>query len=59
MGDWKMSSLPGKTWELFNLANDHTEMNDLSGTNPEKVEKMNKAWEVWASQMGVKIRNQK
>jgi arylsulfatase len=56
MGDWKMSALPGKSWELFNLAEDHTEMNDLSGKYPEKVEKMNKVWESWAGKMGVKIR---
>ncbi len=59
VGDWKMSSLPDKSWELFNLATDHTEMNDLSALNPERVGQMNKAWESWASKMGVKIRNQK
>jgi hypothetical protein len=34
-------------------------MNDLSALNPERVGQMNKAWESWASKMGVKIRNQK
>ncbi len=56
VGDWKMSSLPGKKWELFNLAEDHTEMNDLSEKYPQRVEMMNHAWEEWAKKMNVKIR---
>lgn len=58
IGDWKMSALPGKSWELFNLAEDHTEMKNLSGKYPGKVEKMNKAWENWATEIGVKTINQ-
>jgi len=53
IGDWKMSSLPNKDWELFNLANDHTEMNDLSKQLPEKVKEMNSAWETWAKKVNI------
>ena len=43
IGDWKMSALPGQKWELFNLAEDHTEMNDLSAKYPAKVVQMDEA----------------
>ncbi len=53
-GDWKMSSLPGKQWELFNISKDHTEIKDLSGKNQDKVIEMNKGWTNWAKRMGTK-----
>ncbi len=54
VGDWKMSALPGKKWELFDLATDHTETTDLSVQYPEKVEQMNFAWEKWAEEQNIK-----
>ena len=58
-GDWKLvlkasQEFPfnGK-WELYNLADDRTEMHDLSGTNPEKVEEMKAMWEDWAQRVKV------
>ncbi len=56
IGDWKLTSLSGKPWELFNLSVDHTETSDLSKSYPEKVSDMNRAWETWAGKTGVKIR---
>jgi len=53
IGDWKMSALPNKDWELFNLAEDHTETNDLSEQYPEKVKEMNDSWEIWARKMKI------
>ena len=53
IGDWKMSSLPGKKWELFHLFEDHTETNDLSSKYPDKVLEMNKAWEKWGASIGL------
>jgi len=32
-------------WELYNLAEDPSEMHDLSSEYPEKVEEMVKKWE--------------
>ena len=54
ISDWKMASLPGKEWELFNLTTDHTETTDLSKQNPERVAEMNAAWEKWARLTGEK-----
>jgi arylsulfatase len=44
-GEWKIVSTSGrnfdpKKYELYNLENDRTEMNDLSGSNPEKLHDM-------------------
>ncbi len=55
IGDWKMSSLPGQKWELFNLSKDHTESNNLSGEYPEKVDQMNMDWEKWAKGLGITL----
>jgi len=48
IGDWKMSALPNKPWELFHITEDHTEYNDLAAQYPDKVASMNESWEKWA-----------
>lgn len=53
IGNWKMASLKGQSWELFDLATDRTELYDLSLQYPEKIKEMNKLWEEWAVKMGV------
>jgi arylsulfatase len=52
-GDWKLSALPKGKWELFNLAEDHTETKDLSVQYPEKVNQMDEAWKAWAKKLGI------
>ena len=54
VGDWKMSALPGKAWELFNMAEDHTETNNLSAQYPEKVIELNQAWNRWAKTLDIR-----
>ena len=58
-GNWKLVlkaseqyPFDGK-WELYNMLDDRTEMNDLSGTFPEKVEEMRTMWEAWAERIRV------
>ena len=53
-GEWKLVlkaseeyPFDGK-WELYNLADDRTEMNDLAEIYPEKVKEMKTLWEDWA-----------
>ena len=53
-GNWKMAALPNQEWELYNLAADHTETNNLSAKYPEKVVEMNAAWIKWALKTEVK-----
>ncbi|WP_163708722.1 arylsulfatase [Mangrovibacterium lignilyticum] len=55
IGEWKMSSLPNKPWELYHITKDHTEMNDLAGSEPNRVADMNAAWEKWAIEAGVML----
>ncbi len=44
IGDWKISALIGGEWELFNLAKDRTESNNLSLIMPYKVKEMEAIW---------------
>jgi len=43
-GDWKLVSAKLGKWELYNMAEDRTEMNDLADANPERVQEMSKEW---------------
>ncbi|MGQ8338928.1 arylsulfatase [Sunxiuqinia sp. A32] len=54
--EWKMSALPNKDWELFNINEDHTEMNDLSDQYPEKVAELDKAWKKWATDLNIRFK---
>lgn len=47
-GDWKLVSFRHSPWELYNLAEDRTELNDLSDAQPERVEAMKGLWYDWA-----------
>lgn len=44
-GDWKIASAKMGRWELYNLAEDRTELNDLAGKHPERVKKMVTQWQ--------------
>ena len=53
-GNWKLVSLyPANRWELYNLTNDPTELNDLAREQPDKVRELTKLYETWASRAGV------
>ncbi len=43
-GDWKIVSFKNSPWELYNMANDRTELSDLAQKFPAVVEKMSKLW---------------
>lgn len=46
-GDWKLVREYEKPWELYDLADDRTEMNDLSISHPEELQEMVDMWETW------------
>lgn len=56
-GDWKVvyaKRMPHELkWELYNLAEDRCELNDLADQYPERVEAMVSEWEGWARRVGV------
>lgn len=47
VGLWKLVSLKGTPWELYDLAADRTELNDLAKQQPERVQTMVKVFEEW------------
>jgi len=56
-GDWKMSwmTAPYGTgeWQLYNLASDPTEANDLAGREPEKLAELTREWEAYVQRNNV------
>ena len=48
-GDWKLVKLDGNAdWELYNLKEDRTEMNNLAAKYPERLKAMQKEWNAMA-----------
>lgn len=53
-GDWKLTwGASEMNWELYDLAEDRSETNDLAKEHPERVEAMSKEWERWAQEVEV------
>ncbi|MEQ1841028.1 MAG: sugar-binding domain-containing protein, partial [Verrucomicrobiales bacterium] len=60
-GNWKLvgesvampDGTQAKQWELYDLAEDRTELNNLAATNPGKVKELAAKWESWAARVGV------
>jgi arylsulfatase len=49
-GDWKLVAKgAGGAWELYDIATDRTESNDLAAQHPEKVRELVAKWEAWAT----------
>jgi arylsulfatase len=70
-GDWKITQEPDDTfwttrdpvaeaypWKLFNLAEDPSELNDVSDQYPEKLQEMIRLWDDYEERNGVIIPNQ-
>ncbi len=52
-GDWKIVSLSRKPWELYNIKDDPTEMENLAGDFPEKFNEMTESYTHWADSIGI------
>lgn len=48
IGDWKLVSKHPGDWELYNLIDDRTELNDLSEREPARVAAMRGLYDTWA-----------
>ena len=48
IGDWKLVTEGDRDWELYNLADDRSEANNLAATHPKLVKAMANQWEAWA-----------
>jgi arylsulfatase len=51
-GKWKLVSRFPNSWELYDMELDRTEMHDLAGRYPDRVEKMVKDYAEWARRVG-------
>jgi arylsulfatase len=49
MGDWKLVSKYPVDWELYDMANDGTELRDLATENPEMLSKIANIYREWAN----------
>jgi arylsulfatase len=50
-GDWKLVSFQSQPWELYNLAEDRTELHDLAGKHPDVLARMAKRWHEMAAEV--------
>ncbi|MEM7698092.1 MAG: arylsulfatase [Verrucomicrobiota bacterium] len=46
-GRWKLAQRKSDLWELYDLASDRTEMENLAQRHPQRVAKMAAQWEAW------------
>jgi arylsulfatase A-like enzyme len=51
VGKWKLASLAGQPWELYDIEADRTEMHDLAAEQPERVAEMSQAYAEWAKRV--------
>jgi arylsulfatase A-like enzyme len=47
-GRYKLTALRGGSWKLYDMERDRTEMEDLAGKQPARVESLAKKWDAWA-----------
>ena len=52
-GEWKLVSEVGGQWELYNMDQDRTELNNLVESNRLRAEEMGKMYDEWAARCGV------
>jgi arylsulfatase A-like enzyme len=54
LGQWKLvREFPGD-WELYDMEEDRTELNDLASKEPQRVKQLAALWAEWAERVGVK-----
>ena len=58
-GDWKAVSARGGKWELYNLAEDRTELNDLSSTKADLTTELSQLWHHVAETVDQAPKNQR
>ena len=56
---WKLVSKDFGPWELYDLSNDPTELNDIATSHPDIVSRMSHQWETWARETDVVRRKPK
>ncbi len=57
--NWKLVNGAGEEWELYDLAEDPTELNDRVDEEKEKAEALLQEWQEWAEKVGVETGSEK
>lgn len=52
-GAWKLVAKKGKDWELYNLKEDRTEVNNVINVNQELANRLISDYEIWSEKVGV------
>ena len=52
-GRWKLVAKENQPWELYDIAADRTEMNNLATKHPDKVKEMAAKWDAWLARANV------
>ena len=52
VGDWKLVREHGKAWELYNLEQDRTELDNLADGDKERVAEMSSLYSEWIERAG-------
>jgi arylsulfatase A-like enzyme len=52
-GEWKLVKRYPEEWELYNMVDDRTELNDLAATEHRRVEGMTNTYDAWAERCRV------
>jgi arylsulfatase len=53
LGNWKLVSRYPDGWELYDIAADRVERNDLAASRPDLVRKLAAEWDAWAARANV------
>lgn len=53
-GDWKLVRRFGEPWELYDMAEDRTELNNLAARDPDRTARLAKDWSAWGESAGVR-----
>ena len=54
-GNWRLTALANGGWQLFDLAHDLSETNNVAAEYPEKVREMKSLWNTWANSVGLSV----
>ncbi len=52
-GDWKLVATYQGPWELYNLKQDRSELNNLAAKQPTMLKELSAGWQAWADKVGV------
>ena len=54
-GNWRLTALANGGWQLFDLAHDLSETNNIAAEHPEMVREMKSLWNNWAKSVGLNV----